>query len=152
MHHLNINMRNLLMAARKKTTAKSGKTAKKTLAKKTTATSAASKKMAAISVKDPLSKGGIIKAIMDITGLAKKDIVASLDALTRVIDLHIRSRGPGKFVMPGLLKINVVKKPARPARKGINPFTGEEVMFKAKPAHKVIKIKALKKLKEMTTA
>jgi nucleoid DNA-binding protein len=43
-----------------------------------------------------------------------------------------------------------VKKPARPARKGVNPFTGEEVMFKAKPAHKVIKIKALKKLKEMT--
>ena len=86
----------------------------------------------------------------DLTSLPKKDVVASLDALTKVIELHIKSRGPGKFVMPGLLKINVVKKAARPARKGVNPFTGEEVMFKAKPAHKVIKIKALKKLKEMT--
>ena len=136
------------MAARKKATAKSGKSAKKTLVKKTTV--AAPKKLATVTVKDPLTKGGIIKAIMDMTTLAKKDVVASLEALTKIIDLHVRSRGPGKFVMPGLLKVNVVKKPARPARKGINPFTGEEVMFKAKPAHKVIKIKALKKLKEMT--
>ena len=72
-----------------------------------------------------------------------------IDSLGALIELHVRSRGPGKFIMPGLLKINVVKKPARPARKGINPFTGEEVMFKAKPAHKVVKIKPLSKLKEM---
>lgn len=137
------------MAARKKATSKTGKSAKKTLAKKTVS---ASKKAVNITVKDPLTKGGIIKAIMDMTTLPKKDVVASLEALTKVIDLHVRSRGPGKFVMPGLLKINVVKKAARPARKGINPFTGEEVIFKAKPAHKVIKIKALKKLKEMTAA
>ena len=140
------------MAARKKATAKStGKSAKKkttTSVKKVAA--APAKKVAAITVKDPLSKGGIVKAIMDLTALAKKDVVASLDALTKIIELHVKSRGPGKFVMPGLLKINVVKKAARPARKGINPFTGEEVMFKAKPAHKVVKIKALKKLKEMT--
>jgi nucleoid DNA-binding protein len=118
--------------------------------KKATAAKAPAVKAIAVTVKDPLTKGGIIKAMTDITTLSKKDVVASLDALTKVIELHIKSRGPGKFVMPGLLKINVVKKPARPARKGVNPFTGEEVMFKAKPAHKVIKIKALKKLKEMT--
>jgi nucleoid DNA-binding protein len=112
------------------------------LAAKKTATST-------LSVKDPLTKGGIIKAIIDITSLSKKDVVASLEALSRVIESHVKSRGPGKFVMPGLLKITVVKKAARPARKGVNPFTGEEVMFKAKPAHKVIKIKALKRLKEM---
>jgi len=134
------------MAARKKATAKSTGNGKKKTVKKTTL---AAKKTPVISVKDPLTKGGIIKAMTDITSLAKKDVVASLEALTKVIELHVKSRGPGKFVMPGLLKINVVKKPARPARKGINPFTGEEVMFKAKPAHKVIKIKALKKLKEM---
>jgi nucleoid DNA-binding protein len=146
------------MAARKKATAKStgnGKkktaTAKKVSApKKATAVKATPAKAINVTVKDPLTKGGIIKAMTDITTLSKKDVVASLDALTKVIELHIKSRGPGKFVMPGLLKINVVKKPARPARKGVNPFTGEEVMFKAKPAHKVIKIKALKKLKEMT--
>jgi nucleoid DNA-binding protein len=134
------------MAARKKATARSTGNGKKKIAKKT---ATASKKMALPTVKDPLSKGGIIKAMTDMTCLPKKDIVASLDALTKVIELHVKSRGPGKFVMPGLLKINVVKKPARPARKGINPFTGEETTFKAKPAHKVIKIKALKKLKEM---
>ncbi len=141
------------MAARKKATARSTGNGKKKTA--TTKKVAASKKATAVkainvTVKDPLTKGGIIKAMTDITTLSKKDVVASLEALTKVIELHIKSRGPGKFVMPGLLKINVVKKPARPARKGVNPFTGEEVMFKAKPAHKVIKIKALKKLKEMT--
>jgi nucleoid DNA-binding protein len=146
------------MAARKKATAKSTGNGKKKTAtvkkvaapKKTAAVKATAAKAIAVTVKDPLTKGGIIKAMTDITCLSKKDVVASLDALTKVIELHIKSRGPGKFVMPGLLKINVVKKPARPARKGVNPFTGEEVMFKAKPAHKVIKIKALKKLKEMT--
>ena len=134
------------MAARKKATAKSTGNKKK----KGKKVIAMAKKTTTVKVKEPLTKGGIIKAITDITTLPKKDVVASLDALTQVIELHIKSRGPGKFVMPGLLKINVVKKPAKPARKGINPFTGEEVMFKAKPAHKVIKIKALKKLKEMT--
>jgi nucleoid DNA-binding protein len=100
-------------------------------------------------VKDPLTKGGIVKAIMEMTGVAKKDAVSVLEALGTVIELHVKSRGPGKFTLPGLLKINVVKKAARPARKGINPFTGEEVMFKAKKAHNVIKIKALRKLKEI---
>jgi nucleoid DNA-binding protein len=103
-------------------------------------------------VKDPLTKGGIVKAIMDMTCLAKKDVASVLDAFGIVIELHVRSRGPGKFVMPGLMKVVVVKKPAKPARRGINPFTGEEMMFKAKPAHKVLKIKALRKLKEMAMA
>src|SRR5580692_11514353 len=135
------------MAARRKATARSTGNGKRKIGKKSS--TSASKKIALPTVKDPLTKGGIIKALTDITCLPKKDIVASLEALTKVIELHVKSRGPGKFVMPGLLKITVVKKSARPARKGINPFTGEEVMFKAKPAHKVIKIKALKKLKEM---
>ncbi|NNC55586.1 MAG: integration host factor, partial [Pseudomonadales bacterium] len=55
----------------------------------------------------------------------------------------------GEFVLPGLLKVNTVKKPARKARKGINPFTGEETMFKAKPASIAVKVRPLKKLKEM---
>jgi nucleoid DNA-binding protein len=100
-------------------------------------------------VKDPLTKGGIIKAIVDVTGIGKKDTTSVLDALGTIIELHVKSRGPGKFVLPGLLKINVVKKAAKPARKGINPFTGEEQMFKAKPASRVLKIRPLKKLKEM---
>jgi len=75
-----------------------------------------------------------------------------LSSLTEVIEKHVKPGGPGTFVMPGLMKINVVKKPARAARKGINPFTGEEIMIKARPAYKAVKIKALKKLKEMVTA
>ncbi len=100
-------------------------------------------------VKEPMSKGGMIKAITDATCLNKKDVVNVIDCLTQVIEKHIKSGGPGSFVMPGLIKIKVVKKPARAARKGINPFTGEEIMIKAKPAYKAVKIKALKKLKEM---
>jgi nucleoid DNA-binding protein len=135
------------MAARKKATAKStGKAVKR----KQPVQKVAAKKLSTVTVKDPLSKGALMNAIVEMTGLIKKDVVTTIDALSKIIELHVKSRGPGKFVMPGLLKITVVKKPAKPARKGINPFTGEEVMFKAKPAHKVVKIKALKKLKEMT--
>lgn len=100
-------------------------------------------------IKEPLSKSNMIKTITDATCLSKKEVVSVMDCLTQVIEKHIKTGGPGTFVMPGLMKINVVKKPARPARKGVNPFTGEEIMIKAKPAYKAVKIKALKKLKEM---
>lgn len=112
----------------------------------------ASKKMAPTkmpSIKDPLSKSGMIKTITDVTCLAKKDVVSVLDCFHQIIEKHVKSGGPGMFVMPGMMKISVVKKPARPARKGVNPFTGEEIMIKARPAYKAVKIKALKKLKEM---
>lgn len=100
-------------------------------------------------IKDPLSKSNMIKTITDVTSLSKKEVVSVLDCLTQVIEKHVKSGGPGVFVMPGLMKISVVKKPARAARKGVNPFTGEEIMIKARPAYKAVKIKALKKLKEM---
>lgn len=101
------------------------------------------------SIREPLTKGSMIKTITDVTSLGRKEVVAVLDCLTGVIEKHVKSGGPGVFVMPGMMKISVVRKPARPARKGVNPFTGEEIMIKAKPAHKVVKIRALKKLKEM---
>jgi len=112
----------------------------------------AAKKMAPAkmpSFKEPLSKSGMIKTITDVTCLAKKDVVSVLDCFHQLIEKHVKSGGPGVFVMPGMMKISVVKKPARPARKGVNPFTGEEIMIKARPAYKAVKIKALKKLKEM---
>lgn len=99
--------------------------------------------------RDPLSKSGVIKAITDYTALSRKDVVSVLDGFAQIIEKHVKTGGPGTFVMPGMLKINVVKKPARPARKGINPFTGEEIMIKAKPAYRAVKIRALKKLKQM---
>src|SRR5579862_6627368 len=69
-------------------------------------------------IKDPMSKSGMIKTITDVTTLPKKDVVCVLDCLTQVIEKHVKSGGPGIFVLPGLMKISVVKKPARPARKG----------------------------------
>jgi nucleoid DNA-binding protein len=114
---------------------------------KATISKMAAKKIPAI--KDPMTKSGMIKAITDTTTISKRDVVSVLECLTQVIEHHVKSRGPGIFTMPGLMKIYVVKKPARPARKGVNPFTGEDIMIKARPAYKTVKIKALKKLKEM---
>ncbi len=135
------------MAAKRASAKSKGKAMKKRSGKSVMKT--APKKLSISSVKDPLTKSGILRALMDMTALPKKDISSVLDGLHTLIDLHVKSRGPGKFVMPGLLKITVVRKPATPARKGRNPFTGEEVMFKAKPARRVVKIRALRKLKEM---
>lgn len=132
------------MAAKKATS--------KTKRKSANGKSAAASKVAAKklpTIKDPISKSGMIKTITDVTGISKKEVVSILDTLVLLIEKHVKSGGPGVFVLPGLLKITVVKKPARPARKGVNPFTGEEIMIKAKPAYKAVKIKALKKLKEM---
>ncbi len=81
--------------------------------------------------------------------ITQKQAGAVLESLQHIIGRHLKKGGPGAFVLPGLLKCHVIHKPATKARKGINPFTGEETMFKAKPARNVVKVKALKKLKEM---
>ena len=65
------------------------------------------------------------------------------------VQRSLGKRGPGIYTIPGLMKLTVVRKPATKARKGINPFTGEETVFKAKPARNVIKIRPLKNLKDM---
>ena len=88
--------------------------------------------------------------IAEATGLTKKDVAAVFDALANEINASISKKGgPGMFSIPGLCKIVVQRKPATKARKGINPFTGEETMFKAKPARNVVKIRPLKNLKDM---
>ena len=74
---------------------------------------------------------------------------AVFEALSGLIKTGVGNKGPGTFVVPGLMKIMVIQKPATKAHKGINPFTKEEVMFKAKPARKVIKVRPLKALKDM---
>lgn len=99
-----------------------------------------------------MSKSTMIKAITEATGLTKADVTSVLTCLEDVIKSHVKPGAAGKFVMPGIAKFEVKKKPARPARKGINPFTGEEIMIKAKKASKAVKIRPLKKLKEMVTA
>lgn len=135
------------MAARKARVSAKGKSSKKKSSKVVVKKANSSKRLPTIN--DPLTKGGIVRSLTDMTDLPKKAITSVLDGLSTLIELHVKTRGPGKFVMPGLMKITVVKKPATPARKGINPFTGEPTVFKAKPARRVIKIRALSKLKEM---
>ena len=100
-------------------------------------------------VKAPMTKSAIISELAEKSELSKKQVSSVVDELAILIERHIKKRAPGKFVLPGLMKIEVKRKPATKARKGINPFTGEETVFKAKPARNVVKIRPLKKLKEM---
>lgn len=132
--------------AKKKASAKKKVIGKK---KKVTAKKKVSKKKVAAAGKKPPTKSEILATIADDTELSKNDVAAVLESLTTLIGKNIGSRGPGTFNLPGLMKIKVNVKPKTKARKGINPFTGEEMMFKAKPARKVVKIAPLKSLKEM---
>jgi nucleoid DNA-binding protein len=133
------------------------KAAPKAAAKKAPAPKAAAKKAPAVkaapaavkAIAERQNKTQMLQQIADSTELSKKQVQAVLDELTNIIEGHIKKKGVGEFVFPGLLKITTVKKPATKARKGINPFTGEEVMFKAKPASTSVKVRPLKKLKEM---
>lgn len=100
-------------------------------------------------VKKSMTKALMLAEIAEKTGLNKKQIKSVLDELSVVIERHIKKRAPGQFTLPGLIKIEVKRKPATKARKGINPFTGEETVFKAKPARRVVKVRPLKALKEM---
>jgi len=95
------------------------------------------------------TKTQIVNQIAEDNELSKQQVNGVLESLSEIIQLHINKRSVGEFVLPGLLKIQTVKKPAKKARKGINPFTKEEQMFKAKPASTAVKVRALKKLKEM---
>jgi nucleoid DNA-binding protein len=123
------------------------KAAPKAAAKKAPAPKAAAAVVKPIAERQ--NKTQMLQQIADSTELSKKQVQAVLDELTNIIEGHIKKKGVGEFVFPGLLKITTVKKPATKARKGINPFTGEEVMFKAKPASTSVKVRPLKKLKEM---
>ena len=99
--------------------------------------------------KKPMTKSEILTALAETNGFTKKEVAGLFDELASLIGKNLGSRGPGVFTIPGLSKIKVVRKPARKARKGINPFTGEETIFKAKPARNVVKITPLKGLKDM---
>ncbi len=103
----------------------------------------------ATAISEAYTKTQILTEIAEATGLSKKDVGNVIEELSGLIERHIKKRGAGKFTLPGLLKIQTNRKPATKARKGINPFTGEETIFKAKPARTVIKIRPLKKMKDM---
>lgn len=97
----------------------------------------------------PMSKSEIVSGIAEATELTRKQVSAVFETIAGQIKKSLGRSGPGAYTVPGLMKLVVVRKPAVPARKGINPFTGEETMFKAKPARNVVKIRPLKNLKDM---
>ncbi len=96
-----------------------------------------------------MTKSAIINEVVGKTDLTKKQVASVFEELGIIIERHIKKRSTGQFTLPGLLKIEVKRKPKTKARKGINPFTGEPMTIKAKPARNVVKVRPLKRLKDM---
>jgi DNA-binding protein HU-beta len=96
-----------------------------------------------------LTKAQVISELSEMAELDKKSIARVFDKMQELIKKQLSSRGPGEFVIPGLLKLKAVKKPATKDREGINPFTKEKTIFKGKPASKKVRATALKALKDL---
>jgi len=146
----------------KKTTKKTTrKPVRKTAARKTTARKPAAKKTAAkkpvaakkpariTAAKDkPRTKSEVLATISDHVGISKKEAAQVFDIMGEMIEKDLKKTACGSFNVPGMMKVSVKRKPATKARKGVNPFTKEEMVFKAKPARNVIKVRPLKGLKD----
>ncbi len=96
-----------------------------------------------------LTKSQVVSELADMTELDKKSINRVFEGLTDIIKKQLGPRGPGEFVIPGLLKLRAVKKPATKDRPGINPFTKQPITIKGKPASKKVRASALKALKDL---
>lgn len=96
----------------------------------------------------PLSKGSLVSHIADHTSVDLRSVKAVLASLEATIYASLHKKGARGFTWPGLFKATVVSVPARPARKGINPFTKLEQLFAAKPASTKVKVRMLKKAQE----
>lgn len=141
------------MAAKKKTVKKkvaAKKTVKKAAVKKTVKPAAAAPKPLK-AVKEAMTKTQLMTTIAERTELSKKDVAAVFDALSEVVEAHITKRGAGAFTLPGLMKVVTQRVPARKAKKNVpNPFRpGETMDVAARPAFTKVKIRPLKKLKDM---
>ena len=96
----------------------------------------------------PANRTVVYSALAETTGLGEKEVAAVFSALGALIAKELGKQGPGQFVVPGLLKLKVVRKPATKARPGKNPFTGEPMTIQAKPARNVVRAVPMKALKE----
>jgi nucleoid DNA-binding protein len=96
-----------------------------------------------------LTKSAVQQEIAKATDLSRSQVSQVFDALTNLIKRELGKKGPGLFTVPGLLKLRLVRKPATKARKGINPFTKQETMIKAKPARNVVRARPLKALNDL---
>ena len=121
---------------------------KKAAAKKKTAAKSAAQPAAPKAIKTALNRAGLVAHISDASGVAPRDVRAVLAGLESAVAGSVSKKGAGSFTLPGLLKITAVNVPAKPKRKGINPFTKEEQWFAAKPASVKVKVRPLKKLKD----
>jgi len=110
---------------------------------------AVKKEKASKSSKPKMSTSELFSILAEEAEISKKQVKALFDKLEEVIASQLDKKGPQQFTIPGIAKIVIKHKPAKKARKGISGLTGEEVMFKAKPARNVVKIRPLRKLKEM---
>jgi nucleoid DNA-binding protein len=99
-------------------------------------------------IKESLNKTGLVSHLAQASGVEPKAVKAVMAALEGTVLASVNKKGAGAFVLPGLLKVTAVSVPAKKARKGINPFTKEETVFKAKPATVKLKVRPLKKLKD----
>jgi nucleoid DNA-binding protein len=97
----------------------------------------------------PLTKMQIFQNIAEATELNKKQVAAVFDALREEIGKSISKKGPGQFTIPDLCKVVLVQKKALPRRQVRNPATGEMIWADPKPASQAIKVRPLKKLKDM---
>lgn len=96
-----------------------------------------------------MNKSQFVAALAEKSGLTKQQASSALDTINVIITEQLGRRGPGEILLPGLLKLNVLEKPATPQHEGVNPFTKEPMSFKAKAARKVIKVRLLKALKDV---
>ena len=98
--------------------------------------------------KKRMSKTQFVTAVAEKSGLTKKQVNAALDAINAIVPRELGKNGPGEVILPGLLKLSVLNKPATRQHKGINPFTKEPMTYKAKAARRLVKIRPLKALKD----
>jgi nucleoid DNA-binding protein len=98
--------------------------------------------------KKAMNKSQIVGSLAESTGLSKKDVAGVLENLNALALKELGSKGPHVFTLPGLLKLTVSRKPATKAKEGRNPFTGETIMIKAKPARNVVRARVLKAVKD----
>tara|TARA_R100000657_G_C4644494_1_gene89805 strand:+ start:415 stop:894 length:480 start_codon:yes stop_codon:yes gene_type:complete len=157
---MQMEYQNMAKRTTKKTTRRPAKktAARKPAARKAPAKKAPAKKAAApaakkpariVAAKDkPRTKSEVLTIISDHVGISKKEAAQVFEVMGEMIEKDLKKGNCGAFNVPGMMKVMVQRKPATKARKGINPFTGEETIFKAKPARNVVKVRPLKGLKD----
>jgi nucleoid DNA-binding protein len=130
--------------------AKTQKVSKPLKAKKLVKTvKVAPPKKLTLNIKKPLTKSQTVEHLSTVTGVKKKEVANLLEAIVSLMEAHLGKKGPGEMNFAGIFKCRIIHKSATKARQGTNPFTGAPMTFSAKPARSVIKIRPLKKLKEV---